>query len=100
MDTIITTLGWFFAGFLVGLFSFIGYVAFRALGSAGWDDSNVLNVLRLIFHVAAHPEDFPKMYYLTRPQWLECGGEHLLSRPFHYLGDDEFETVVDSRPPR
>ena len=81
----------FFAGFLVGLFTFIGYVAYRATRSKGWDDSNITNVLRLISHVALHPEDFGKMWYITK-------FDVPYKRPFHYIDKDELSEVVESRP--
>lgn len=99
MQSAIAATGWFIAGVIVGLFLFIGYVALRALRSEGWDDSNLLNVLRLISHVAAHPGDFAKMYYLTPMQRFNMFvRDEIPRRPFHYLGKDEFESVVDSRP--
>ena len=78
-------------GFILGVLSFIGYGAWRALRSDGWDDSNLLNWLRLLSHVYIHPEDFPKMWY------VDHRGE-LVSRPFHYLENDELQGVVRSRP--
>lgn len=76
----------FLFGVFVGLFLFIGYVAYRALRSDGWDDSNLTNVMRLISHVALHPEDFGKMTYADG------------SYPFWYINRDEFEGVVKTRP--
>jgi hypothetical protein len=76
----------FLFGVFVGLFVFIGYVAYRAMRSDGWDDSNITNVLRLLSHVALHPEDFGKMQYKDG------------SRPFWYISEDEFEDVVMTRP--
>jgi hypothetical protein len=76
----------FLFGVFVGLFVFIGYVAYRAMRSDGWDDSNLCNVLRLLSHVALHPEDFGKMQYKDG------------QRPFWYISEDEFEDVVMTRP--
>lgn len=70
-------------GFGIGLFSFIGFVAWRALRSGHWDSSNLMNVLRLIAFVATHPEVFP---YLIDART----GEY----PFWYLPHDEFKDVV------
>lgn len=76
----------FALGLFIGLFLFIGYVAHRALKSPKWDDSNLTNVIRLIAHVALHPEDFGKMTYPDG------------SYPFWYINKDEFEGVVKTRP--
>lgn len=76
----------FLFGVFVGLFLFIAYVAYRAMRSDGWDDSNLTNVIRLISHVAIHPEDFGKMTYPDG------------TYPFWYVNQDEFEGVVKTRP--
>ena len=76
----------FLFGVFVGLFLFIGYVAYRAMRSDDWDDSNITNVIRLIAHVALHPEDFGKMTYPDG------------TYPFWYINQDEFQGVVKSRP--
>jgi hypothetical protein len=84
---------------LLGIFLFVGFGAYRALRSDGWDDSNLLNWLRLLSHVFIHPEDFGQMYYV--PEHLideieEYGG---VSKPFDYINKDEFaENFPDSRP--
>lgn len=81
----------FALGFLLGLLAFIAYGAYRAVGSDGWDDSNILNWLRLLSHVVMHPEDFAKMWYVD-----ENGVR--TRRPFDYIDKDEFSEVVKSRP--
>lgn len=53
---------------------------------AGWDDSNLFNVLRVLCHLALHPQDFGRMQY-------EDG-----KKPFWYITGDEFADVVNSRP--
>jgi hypothetical protein len=81
----------FLLGFLLGIFFFVGYGAYRAVNSDGWDDSNVFNWLRLLGHVYIHPEDFGQLYYdhSTRGK----------IRPFDYISKDEFsENFPDSRP--
>ena len=93
----------FLLGFILGIFALIGYGAYRALGSDGWDDSNLLNWLRLLSHVYIHPEDFSKMYYLEA---MIPGDEVETVRdiarvqsPFPYLGKDEFgDNFPGSRP--
>lgn len=52
----------------------------------GWDDSNFFNVLRVLCHLAMHPNDFTKMQYPDG------------KKPFWYLVGDEFAEVVNSRP--
>jgi len=79
----------FLFGLFVGLFIFIGYVAYRALRSGHWDNSNLLNVLRAISFLATHPEVFP---YLIDPRETEPK-KH---RPFWYLPHDEFKEVVET----
>lgn len=75
------------AGWLLGFFTFVGYLAFRALRSGHWDSSNLFNVLRLIAFVATHPEVFP---------YLIDGRDS--SQPFWYLPHDEFKGVVRTVP--
>ena len=73
-------------GLLIGFLSFPAFMCYRAMRSDGWDKSNITNVIRLIVHVALHPEDFGKMYY-------EDG-----SMPFWYIKYDELKDVVKTRP--
>ena len=75
----------FILGLILGAFIIPLIIYFRARRS-GWDDSNIFNVLRVICHLALHPEDFLRMRY-------EDG-----KNPFWYLTKDEFSQVVDSRP--
>ena len=83
----------FLLGFFLGSFSLLGYLIWRMLNSDGWDKSNVTNALRLLSHVAIHPEDFGKMWYVD-----ETGKATF--RPFWYIEYDELESVVDTRPNR
>lgn len=97
-----TTVGLVILGlilFLAGALGLVLYMTIRMLKSDGWDDSNLLNGLRLLSHVAMHPEDFGKMFYLTEDQrkLLKNNG-HNPERPFWYVSEDEFESVVKSRP--
>jgi len=90
----------FILGFLLGLLFFIGYGAYRAVGSDGWDDSNILNWLRLLSHVIMHPEDFARMFYLTLEQedMIVMSGQNP-ERPFDYINKDEFsENFPYTRP--
>ena len=81
----------FLAGFLFGIFFFIGFGAYRALSDPEWDDSNITNFLRLLAHVFLHPGDFGKMYYIDT-----YGNKY--RRPFWYISKDELSKVVDTRP--
>lgn len=75
----------FILGLLLGVILIPLIIYFRAT-HAGWDDSNIFNILRVIAHLALHPEDFTKMRYPDG------------KNPFWYLTKDEFSEVVDSRP--
>lgn len=75
----------FIIGIIIGALLIPLIIYFRARHS-GWDDSNIFNVLRVICHLALHPDDFIRMQY-------EDG-----KKPFWYLTKDEFSEVVDSRP--
>jgi hypothetical protein len=105
----------FFFGFLVGFLAFVVLGGIRALGSAGWDTSNFLNWLRLLGHVIMHPADFALMLYPEEstfeiiqmstsplpPQYMlleTSKGRVIFRRPFWYIGEDEFQTVVSARP--
>jgi len=84
-----------FLGFILGILFFVGFGAWRALRSDGWDDSNLLNWLRLLSQVFIHPEDFVRMYYVYGMGLID---DSRIERAFPYLGKDEFEGVVKSRP--
>lgn len=85
----------FLLGFLLGVFGLLGYLIWRMLRSDGWDKSNAFNALRLLAHVAVHPEDFGKMWYVKE----QDGDLVPTNRPFFYISEDEMETIVGSRPP-
>lgn len=90
----------FVGGFVIGIVTIIGYGAYRAVNSDGWDDSNVLNWLRLLSHCFIHPEDFGKMYYLD--EWeIEAliDARYDPQKAFPYISKDEFsENFPNSRP--
>lgn len=95
----------FIGGIILGAFLLVGYICSRMVGSDGWDDSNITNALRLLSHVALHPEDFAKMYYIHRHQFVMIQEylPHLTDdisrqRPFHYIDKDELSEVVKTRP--
>lgn len=83
----------FLGGILAGILLLIGYGAYRAVNSPGWDDSNVTNWLRVFSHMILHPEDFARMYYPDDNEPYRLG-----MRPFWYIGNDELSEVVHTRP--
>ena len=93
----------FLFGFLLGVFTLLGYMIWRMMRNEDWDDSNATNAIRLISHTVLHSEDFGKMYYLSEPAkkilarfgYRQGAG---LKRPFWYVSEDELSEVVDSRP--
>ena len=78
----------FILGVFAGIGLFVGYGAYRAVNSDGWDNSNVFNWLRLLSHVYIHPEDFGQMYYLDDYEVDQLSS--IPRRPFEYIGKDEF----------
>lgn len=58
----------------------------RARKCDQWDNSNMMNILRVFAHLSTHPNDFGKMRY-------EDG-----KKPFWYLSGDEFTDIVKTRP--
>lgn len=90
----------FFGGFVLGVMTLLGLIIKRMLGSDGWDKSNMTNVLRVIGHVAMHPEDLGQMYYMTEEE-LKVFVDVFQTepdKPFWYVGLDELSDVVNSRP--
>lgn len=89
--------------FVVGVFSLLGYILWRMMRNDGWDDSNIINALRLLSHVTIHAEDFGKMWYLSEIEAKELNEVDPtlfagMKRPFWYVSEDEFEGVVKTRP--
>ena len=73
-------------GIVIGIILVPTILFLRARRCDAWDDSNMTNILRVLSHLATHPDDFGKMQY-------EDG-----SKPFWYLDKDEFTDVVKTRP--
>ena len=71
--------------FLLGLLLFPLVLFIRARRDDACDDSNIMNMYRLIAHIATHPSDFGRMQY-------EDG-----KKPFWYINKDEITYVVKSR---
>ena len=82
-------------GFLIGVFSLLGYILYRMMKNPGWDDSNITNALRVLSHVTLHTEDFGKMYYVYEDT---AGVIQISHRPFWYVSKDELSAVVLARP--
>ena len=82
-------MGYVFAvltGLFIGLFLIPIIIFLRARRVGGWDNSNMTNILRLLAHLATHPDDFLKFEYPNG------------KKPFWYLNKDEFGEVVETRP--
>ena len=73
--------------FLFGVLCCPLVIFIRARRDGEWDDSNMMNIYRIVAHLATHPSDFGKMVY-----------EGSDKRPFWYIDKDEFESVVNTRP--
>ena len=76
----------FLSAFILGILACPIVIFLRARKCDQWDRSNMMNILRVFAHLATHPDDFAKFRY-------EDG-----SKPFWYLGSDEFADVVKTRP--
>jgi len=88
------------AELLIGMFIPFAYGGYRALTSDGWDDSNIFNWFRLIWHVFTHPEDFGRMFYLSdfQEDILIHEGQNP-KKPFSYISGDELsDNFPDARP--
>lgn len=68
--------------FLLGIFLFPALMFLRARRDGSWDDSNIINIYRVIAHLMVRPGDFGRMQY-------EDG-----RRPFWYINRDEFSEIV------
>lgn len=80
MEAVLLSIGFF----LLGVLLFPVLVFMRARRDENWDDSNILNIYRVIAHLVVRPGDFGRMFY-------EDG-----RRPFWYINKDEFSQVVKS----
>lgn len=80
------------------MFEFIGGIvfvaalgAYRAVNSDGWDDSNILNWLRMFSMVVIHPEKFAGLYRLTDNELMELQSKgYSPVEPFDFIRKDEF----------
>lgn len=71
------------AGFLLGILCCPLIIFLRARRCSAWDDSNMMNIYRVVAYLAVNPEKFGEMK-------LKDG-----SRPFWYINKDEFSEVVN-----
>lgn len=84
--------------FIAGFVGCIMYIVARMMKTIG-DDSNMNNPLRLLSQATIHPEDFGRMYYLTKDQMaLLRNNGHEPDQPGWYTKLDEFAGVVKTRP--
>ena len=72
-----------------GVAFIIGGVQF--MKSPETDDSNLFNYLRVFGHIAKHPGDLGRLYYISKEG--EIG-----KRAFPYIDKDEYSEVVRTRP--
>jgi hypothetical protein len=77
--------------FIAGMVAIIAFGCFRAVRSDGWDDSNILNWLRLCSMVYIHPEEFTELYSLSEAEIdvLKLAGYDPVE-PFAFIRMDEF----------
>lgn len=73
-------------GIFIGFFLIPIIIFLRARRVGGWDNNNMTNILRVLAHLATHPDDFLKFEYPNG------------KKPFWYLNKDEFGEVVETRP--
>lgn len=76
----------FVSAFILGILACPIVIFLRARKCDQWGRSNMMNILRGFAHLATHPDDFAKFQYPDG------------SKPFWYLGGDEFADIVKSRP--
>lgn len=72
--------------FLMGVLTAPLVIWLRARKDKAWDNSNMMNIYRVVAHLATHPSDFGRMRYEDQVQ------------PFWYINKDELSDVVKSRP--
>ena len=72
--------------FILGMLCLPLFIFIRARRDSSWDDSNMLNIYRVIAHLATHPSDFGRMIY---PSGM---------KPFWYINKDEITEIVKTRP--
>jgi len=86
MITSLTFLVFGLGMFLLGVIAAPLVIFMRARKDDAWDESNMMNIYRLVAHIGTHPSDFGKVKY-------ENG-----KNPFWYISKDEITEVVNARP--
>lgn len=74
-----------------GMVLLVSFGCWRAVRSDGWDDSNILNWIRLFSLLCVHPEKFAGLYRLDEEELdllVENGYDPL--EPFDFIRGDEF----------
>lgn len=96
----------FISGFILGVFSLLGYMVWRMMRNWPFDSSNATNPLRVLSHVVLHPGDLYWMYYISnhdmgtiKNRLPVLYGRLMKSKPFWYINKDEITEVVKTRPP-
>jgi len=76
---------------VLGMVLLVAFGCYRAVTSDGWDDSNILNWIRLFSLLCIHPEEFAGLYRLDDEE-LDVLAEAGLSpvEPFKFIKGDEF----------
>lgn len=77
--------------FISGMLFVAAFGCWRAVRSEGWDDSNILNWLRMFSLICIHPVVFVDLYRLTteeRNTLIEAGFDPV--EPFSFIRKDEF----------
>jgi len=72
-------------GIIIGVLIFPLIMFLRARRSREWDDSNMLNMYRVIAHLSTRPSDFGLMQYPDG------------TKPFWYINKDELSEVVKTK---
>lgn len=74
-----------------GMLVLVGFGCYRSVTSEGWDDSNILNWIRLFTLLCIHPKRFVGLFRLSEKQIqiLKDAGEEPLE-PFDFIRKDEF----------
>jgi len=70
------------AGIVIGVFIFPLILFLRARRSDHWDNSNMMNIYRVLAYLATHPDKFGEMYFKDG------------KKSFPYIGMDEFKDIV------
>ena len=84
---------------VLGMVVLVGFGCYRGVTSDGWDNSNILNWIRLFSLLCVHPVRFAGLFRLSKKQLeiLKKAGEEPLE-PFKFIRGDEFaDNFPDTR---